>query len=339
MLSTGMAPASPTAAEVERFRADVEALTGRAPDVLGVAVSGGPDSLALLLLARAAYPGGVVAATLDHKLRPESAAEAAFVATVCERLGVPHASLAILDNLRIVGGSKQAKAREARYLMLAGWLAGLGGSWLATAHHLDDQAETLLMRLNRGAGATGLSGIRPRRRLNPLLSPQPIHAVRPLLKWRKAELIGIVAAAGLDPVDDPSNRAQEYDRARMRALLARTPELDAVRLAASASHLADAREALEWVVEREWKARSRVEKYEIIHLRIDHLPRELLRRLVMTAIDENRAGFGAVEEWRRDKLPAGLERLANGKRITLAGIKITPSGSSLRFEPAPPRRR
>src|SRR5690349_12463072 len=101
--------------QVARFRADLEALTGGAPERLGVGVSGGPDSLALLLLAAAAWPGRVEAATVDHGLRAESAAEAAFVAGLCAQLGVPHrtlhAGMEATSNL-------QAAARARRYALL-----------------------------------------------------------------------------------------------------------------------------------------------------------------------------------------------------------------------------
>lgn len=326
-------PASPASDHTHRFKADLEALTGTAPQMLGVAVSGGPDSLALLLLAHAAYPGAVHAATVDHKLRDEAAAEAAFVADLCVRLGVPHATLALPEQLRIIGGSKQAKGRDARYQLLGTWLAELGGTWLATAHHLDDQAETLVMRLNRGAGMSGLAGVRSLRRLG-----MDGRLVRPLLGWRKAELSDIVRSAGIDAVDDPSNRSSDYDRTAARALLGRAPELDPVRLAASASHLADAEEAFRWAEAQEWDARA-CREGAAVELRTEGLPREFLRRLAARAVGEVRSSAGTGGEWRLDKLAALLERLHHGGRATIAGVQITSRGAGWRFEPAPPRRR
>ena len=111
---------------------------------LGLAVSGGPDSTALLLLAAAALPGRIAAASVDHGLRDGSAGEAADVGTLCARLGVPHAVLAV----EVAAGNLQTEARRARYAALARWLAANDLSALATGHHADDQAETLLLRLN-----------------------------------------------------------------------------------------------------------------------------------------------------------------------------------------------
>ena len=304
----------------ERFRRDLAALAGE-PDRLAVAVSGGADSLALLLLANTAFPGRVHAATVDHGLRPESAAEAAFVARTCAALGVPHS---ILEDAGapIAGGNVQAKARALRYRLLADWASPFG--LLATAHHLDDQAETLLMRLARGAGLAGLAGIRPRRALG------PVTLLRPLLNWRRTELEGIVTEAGLDPIDDPSNRSDAYDRTRARALLAeRGDDLPAPRLAAASAHLREAEEALAWVAEREWQARVEADGPALL-LDPTGLPPELLRRLAARAIDTLRGD----PDWRRDKLAAAL---AADTRVTLAGIMVNP-GPRWRFEPEPKRR-
>lgn len=215
---------------------------------LGLAVSGGPDSLALLLLAHAAWPGGVAAATVDHGLREGSAAEAAQVALVCARLGVPHQVLRVT----LADGNVQAEAREARYAALAGWLGDLAPPEcpvaLATAHHADDQAETLLMRLNRASGVAGLAGVRPKARV----PGTALTLLRPVLGWRRAELARVVAGAGLVAADDPSNRNAAFDRVRMRANLAACDWIDVPAVAASAGHLADADAALEWAAAREW---------------------------------------------------------------------------------------
>ena len=226
-----------------RFTADLAALwsgTGR----LGLAVSGGPDSLALLLLARAALPDRIAAATVDHGLRPEAAQEADMVARVCASLDVPHRTLRV----EVPAGNVQSQARAARYAKLAEWMEAEGLEALATAHHADDQAETLLLRLNRGSGASGLAGVRARG----LVPNTRLPLVRPLLGWRRAELAGVVSAAGIDAAQDPSNLDNRFDRVRIRKALAGAEWLDVPALAQSASNLADAAAALEWAAAREW---------------------------------------------------------------------------------------
>lgn len=207
-------------------------------------MSGGPDSLALLLLAHAALPGRVAAATVDHGLRAESAAEAAMVGEVCAGLGVPHAVLAV----SLEPGNLQAEARGARYVALADWMGAHGIAALATAHHADDQAETLVMRLNRASGVSGLAGVRART----TVPGTDVPLVRPLLGWRKAELVQIVSQAGLNAAQDPSNTDDRFDRARLRKALGEADWLDMPALAASAGHLADADAALDWAARREW---------------------------------------------------------------------------------------
>ncbi|HVR90646.1 MAG TPA: tRNA lysidine(34) synthetase TilS [Novosphingobium sp.] len=207
-------------------------------------MSGGPDSLALLLLAHAAIPGRIEAATVDHGLRAESAGEAAMVAGLCAELGVLHTILRV----ELAPGNLQAEARNARYASLAGWMAERGIAALATAHHADDQAETLVMRLNRGGGVAGLAGVRARG----VVPGTSLPVLRPLLGWHRSELAEIVAAAGLKAVEDPSNADDRFDRARLRKALAGADWLDVPGFAASAAHLADADAALDWAASREW---------------------------------------------------------------------------------------
>src|SRR5689334_16837146 len=143
---------------IERFRRDLDALVESDARV-GLAVSGGPDSLALLLLAAEARPLNVEAATIDHALRPESRAEAEMVAGLCERLGIPQTILTATWD-RKPETAIQERARLMRYRLLGEWAVERGLKAILTAHHLDDQAETFLMRLARGAGVRGLAGMR-----------------------------------------------------------------------------------------------------------------------------------------------------------------------------------
>lgn len=298
-----------------RFRADALALTGPAPGRLALAVSGGPDSLALLTLAQAAFPGEIAAATVDHGLRPESGAEARFVAGICVRLGVPHA---ILTADAAIAGNVQAGARALRYRLLGGWAAHEGMAWLATAHHRDDQAETLLMRLNRGAGLAGLAGVRARAELHGL------QVIRPLLGWSRAELAAI--AAPHEPVDDPSNADPRYDRARLREQLAGADWLDAAAFARSARALAEAEAALDWAAERLIAERVADGIFDPAGV-----PAELRRRIVLALL-------GAAEPPRGPDLQRLLATLEAGGTATLAGVKCT-GGARWHFTPAPPRRR
>jgi tRNA(Ile)-lysidine synthase len=313
---------------VDRFAGDLAALCGAETGLLGVAVSGGPDSLALLLLSEAAAPGRARAATVDHGLRPESAGEAAFVASLCAERGIPHATLPV--EVSRSGKGLQAAAREARYAALAGWMRQDGIGTLLTAHHADDQAETLLMRLNRGAGLGGLAGIRAA-----ALFPQGGENAclcRPLLGWRREELGRIVRDCGLTPVDDPANADEAYDRVRIRRRLAEAPWLDSAALARSVAALAEAEEALEGVAAGLFAERAKREG-EVLHLDHAGLPRELLRRLVLRALRTVVDG----EAPRGEQVTALIADLERGGIATLAGVKCV-GGATWRFEPAPPRR-
>jgi tRNA(Ile)-lysidine synthase len=197
---------------------------------------------------------------------------------------------------------------------------------LLTAHHADDQAETLMMRLLRGSGVGGLAGVRARTRL-----AGGLLLCRPLLGWRQAELGGIVAAAGLEAADDPSNADEAYDRVRIRQALAQAPWIDAEPLARSASALAEAEEALEEVAEIMLAERARLAPGAAT-LR-PGLPRELLRRLVLRCLRHVAPGAAP----RGEQLSALLAALEAGGTATLAGVRCT-GGETWTFEAAPPRR-
>jgi tRNA(Ile)-lysidine synthase len=322
----------PDDAAVARFD---DALTRLAPDArrIGLAVSGGPDSVALLLLAHAARPGRVAAATVDHGLRVEARAEAAFVAGLCDALGVPHVTLRV--SITADGHGVQAAARGARYAALADWCAGEGIDILATAHHLDDQAETLLMRLARGAGVAGLAGVREARPLHRRPGAgrgdgEGVGLIRPLLAWRKDDLAAIVAAAGIAPVDDPSNRDPRYDRTSVRALLA-MGAFDPARLAASAAHLAEAEVALDWAAAQAWDQRV-AETGDAIVIDPTALPEELKRRLLARALAHFAGPAPSGPELARLK-----DRLNAGGSANLAGV-LARGGRSWRLSAEPPRR-
>jgi tRNA(Ile)-lysidine synthase len=312
---------------VERFRRDLATLAG-APAALAVAVSGGPDSLALLLLAHAALPGRVHAATVDHGLRPESPAEAREVARLCGAIGVPHRILAV--RVERAGEGLQAAARYARYAALGRWMEADGLELLATAHHADDQAETLLMRLNRGSGVAGLAGVRAAVEMPG--SGGRLRLCRPLLGWRRSELGALVEAVGVEAAKDPSNRDEAYDRARLRRQLGEAPWLDPAALARSAALIAEAEAALDWTAGPLFAARAEAADGAVT-LRPHGLPPELLRRLVLRCLQQVAPGAKP----RGEPLAALIARLSDGETATLCGVKAR-GGETWRFELAPPRR-
>ena len=267
-------------AAVERFRGDLLAIChDLAGGKFALAVSGGPDSMAMLALAHAGFPGGVIAATVDHRLRPGSAGEAAMVAAHCATLGVTHSILR--PHVPIRGASIQARAREARYALLLDWALDAGAAALLTAHHVEDQAETFLMRAARGSGVAGLAGIRLRRDLEGG-DGRRLALLRPLLRWRRAELRAIAETSG-PFVEDPSNTDPAHDRTRFRQLLAESPELDAAQIAAAAEYAAGAQQALEDVTALLWRNRASVREGGVT-IELGDLNRELRRRLARRAI-------------------------------------------------------
>lgn len=320
---------TPDSALVERFRADLDELIEPGTR-LGIGVSGGPDSLALLLLAAATRPGEIEAATVDHGLREGSRLEADLVAGICEGLGVPHATLAIEWDVP-PSSALQEQAREVRYGALAAWMEDRGLACLATAHHLDDQAETLVMRLNRGSGVRGLSGMRPS-------SSVPGHPdltlLRPLLGWPHAELEQLCLASGIEPVTDPSNSDHRHERVRIREALAQASWLDPTGLARSAANLAHADDAVEWAAAQEWTRFATFAGDEIVY-RPSSAPAEIVRRIVARAIEEL-GTEGIPDDVRGRELDRLIAELEAGRVATLRGVRCA-GGQEWRFAQARPR--
>jgi tRNA(Ile)-lysidine synthase len=321
---------APSPELVDRFRADLDELIAPG-ERLGIAVSGGPDSMALLLLAAAARPGLVEAATVDHALRPESRAEAEMVADICGRLKVPHQILTVEWQGK-PATAIQERAREARYRLLTTWVRERGLTALAAAHHLDDQAETLVMRLLRGAGVRGLAGMRR-------AAPAPgddLPLIRPLLSWRHSELEEVCRAAGITPVADPSNADEQFERVRVRRALSEAKWLDPEALALSADYLSEADSALHWATSREWDRAVTATDGEIVY-RPDDAPREILRRIARRAV-LRLAREGQGEDLRGRELDRLLSALRSGRTTTLRGV-LCSGGGEWRFIPAPNRTR
>lgn len=293
---------------------------GEAMARFGIAVSGGPDSMALLDIAAQAWPGRVAAATVDHGLRAASADEAAMVAGWCAGRGIAHVTLAP-DSA--VAGNVQGWARAQRYAVLERWRAGAGLDWILTAHHADDQLETILMRLNRGAGVAGLAGVRARSG----------RVLRPLLAVRKAQLQAYAEVAGLPHVQDPSNSDPRYDRAALRQALADVDWIDPEAAARSAGALAEAEAALQWATAGLAAAHVHPSTAAWVLDRTD-LPRELLRRLLIGMLQ---AADPDAPPPRGDTLDGAIAAARDGRQASL-GHWLLKGGAVWTLSPAPPRR-
>lgn len=286
---------------------------------LGLAVSGGPDSLALLLLAHDVCPGRIAAATVDHGLRPKARAECEFVAGLCADRNIPHQTLRPAIPIR---GSIQAEARKVRYALLGGWLENHDIAWLATAHHADDQLETLMMRILRGSGLDGMSAIRSRRG----------HIIRPLLHFSKDELVDYVSGRDIAPVDDPSNADNSFDRVRIRKALAELRGFDVSHASQSAAALDDARTALQWMVEELASQHLRKSANGAVLERSD-FPHEIVRRLVLRSLHMCDPALSP----RGPQLERTIAALQEGQTVTIGDI-VCKGGKNWEFLPAPKRR-
>jgi tRNA(Ile)-lysidine synthase len=344
-----------------------ELFAGLAPaPALVLAVSGGPDSMALMWLAarwrkaRAKGPG-LIAVTVDHGLRSEASREAREVKQVARRLDLPHRTLHWRGDKPRAGLPEAA--RTERYRLLAKAAKSAGASHVLTAHTRDDQAETLLMRLLRGSGITGLAAMAA------LSEREGLLLARPLLDMPKARLIATLKAAKLDFADDPTNRDPAFTRPRLRALM---PALaaeggDARSLARLAKRLARADAAIEVLADGAERYLALVGQPagasahgdgqfvgQAFNARVfAGLPDEIRLRLLMRMID--RFGTeGPVELGKAETLLATLDRsfaemidggdAAPGKlkhvklRQTLAGALVSVGKGEIRLTPAPARR-
>ena len=313
-----------------------------------LAVSGGPDSTALLWLAarwRKELRRGprLIAVTVDHGLRSESKREAQDVAKLARKLGVAHRTVRWTGRKPNTG--IQEAARAARYRLLADAARKAGAPCVLAAHTLDDQAETVLFRLARGSGMSGLAGMDGAAPL-PSGENHGLVLVRPLLRTPKARLVATLKAAKLPYADDPTNRDPRFARPRLRTLmpdLAREG-LTVERLARLARRTARLEAAMRQVVDAAAAALASgdwsIGKPVTIKARaFFELPEEIALRLLGRAVD--RAGNeGPVELGKLEALldALGRESMSGRFRRTLAGAVVTLSGDTLTVERAPPRR-
>ncbi len=311
-----------------------------------LAVSGGPDSTALLLLAarwakaRKRKPE-LLAVTVDHGLRAAAAGEAAGVKRLAKRLGVAHRTLH-WRGAKPKSGLQEA-AREARYRLLAEAAARAGYDHILTAHTLDDQAETVLFRLARGSGLGGLAGMAHAAPL-PARGPSPFFLVRPLLRVPKARLIATLEAAGIPYSEDPTNRDPRFARARLRDFMPALAKegLDARGLARLAGRMRRAEATIEFAVAAAREALASGPWPECGPIafptpQFAALPAEVALRLLGRAIAHT-GDEGPVELAKLESLYDSLRQAQSRLRRTLAGALISLDSERLTVGRAPARR-
>ena len=305
-----------------------------------LAVSGGPDSTALLLLVdrwckNAGVP--VAVATVDHRFRLESASEAEAVAALCRARNLPHHTLVregAPPKTRI-----QERAREARYSLLLRCAKEIGADTIVTGHHAEDQAETILMRLTRGSGLAGLAGMAA-------VSERDGAAIaRPLLSASKADLIAICREEGVGFVEDPSNTSARFRRTGLRRLATTLAAegLDAAALCRLGRRAARAEAAMRWAQETGRPTQRSLSPDDEVTLPASDLaalPEELALRLV--GAEMSRLSPQTVQRLDR------LEALVGGLRTaisqdasfsaTLAGCIVRHRQGAVTIGRAPPRR-
>lgn len=252
---------------------------------IGLAVSGGPDSLALMLLAAAfadrdAAHDRFVVYSVDHGLRPEAAGEVAYVTNAARKLGFAARGLR-WEGQKPETGIQQA-ARMARYGLIADAMAADGTEILLTAHHLADQAETVLMRLAHGSGVEGLRG------MDYLVEIGGLVVVRPLLGVDPADLAQVVAASDLVPASDPSNSDTDYERVRWRQMLPQLAALglDARRLSRFADRMRDADQALAAMAATAATSPDQAGTGRITRAALIRLPRAVAIRVMANLLDQ-----------------------------------------------------
>jgi tRNA(Ile)-lysidine synthase len=327
-----------SSAEAARLFAELAKL----PAVV-LAVSGGPDSTALLWLMsqwvrRRKSGPRLMAVTVDHGLRKQSRAEAIAVQKLADTFGVPHATLRWSGKKPSSG--LPAAAREARYRLLADAARKAGASCVLTAHTRDDQVETFMMRLSRGSGLAGLAS------MSRYAFRDDLVIARPFQNVPKARLIATLARARISFADDPTNRDTTFTRPRWRQLLPQLAEegIDQHNIGRLVLRLARANAALEAIVARaEHALLQRDGKRQTFDAAAFlSCPGEIRLRLLQRAIDrcghEGPAELGKVESL-LDELVAALSlRSVRAFRRTLAGALVGFSRGTVAIEPAPPRR-
>jgi tRNA(Ile)-lysidine synthase len=302
-----------------------------------IAVSGGPDSVALMRLCAAATHATTsrrpFVATVDHGLRQGSRAEAMEVGVWARQCGLAHAILPWEGQKPATG--VQERARAARYALLVAYARQIGASVLLTAHTLDDQAETILMRLSRGSGLAGLAGMRP------LSERDGIAHARPFLGVPKARLVASCVANRWPFFDDPTNADPKFARARWRKLvpLLAKEGLTAARLAKLAERAGTVEEALDANAAQAF-ARALIDQGGgKVALDVAALmrcePREIVLRVFERALDRARGASGSTPQIRLQRVEAAVEAVraavaqGHAMRRSLAGTVLSYDGERM----------
>jgi len=287
---------------------------------VAVAVSGGADSLSLAVLLHEIRP--IVALIVDHGLRENSANEAQETSEKLTSLGIEN-DILVWHHEELPNANIQAAAREARYALMRDWCKERGINFLCTAHHIDDQAETVLLRLARGSGVYGLAGMAEKRDLG-----KGIELARPVLNVSKQRLVAVLYERGIAWVEDPSNSNIAFDRVKVRNLLENPPleGLQADRLGATAERFARSRRALEFY-QRRWLLDA-VEFFDAGYAILDRnkfadVPEDIYLR-AMNSLIQFAGGGGYAPRFEKLLRLTGVLLDENFKGYTLSGVQFTP---------------
>lgn len=318
--------ADPAKTDHSRLKAAIlSALSGQGGGTFGVAVSGGSDSMALMLAAaKVARETGVAlrAVTVDHGLRAEAGAEAAMVGKTAQSLEIEHDILKWSHGA--IDGNLQDQARRARYGLMADWAADQGVGLILLGHTADDQAETLLMGLARGAGLEGLCGMRPAWRQGSVLF------CRPFLDISRDDLRSFLRDKGVTWADDPSNTNPKFTRVRARQVLQTLRGLDisTAQLAGTARHLARAQAALDHAAASACAGVCQIRGGAVVmdHKGFAQTEPELARRIVLAAL---RWVSGADYAPRAASVARFQEAMVLVRSATLWGCRLRRRGEKL----------
>lgn len=291
---------------------------GALPPRVGVALSGGGDSMALLHILSQGVLGQdvkIMAATVDHGLRDGSAQEARHVAGIVTQMGIDH------EVLQWQGwqgeGNLQDQARRARYQLLTRWAKRQDVPILALGHTADDQAETVLMRLARSAGVNGLAAMQVQRRVN------DVTLLRPLLGVTRAQLRSYLRQNDVTWIEDPSNEDRRFERVRMRQAMKDLEPLGLTieALSAVATNMLKAKEALDFTAQFVARDLATVTAGAVVfdQKKLRDQPDEIVHRLLLGAL---KWVSGAGYPLRRRIMSEALDTVRKAGGLTLGGCRI-----------------